>query len=247
MRDIEDYTKQYQTDSFEMEYKVPYRKKHVRRILEKYPHDNILEIGCGKKSILASVKGFKRATIIEPSEVFANEARKIGGVSVICALLEDCVETLKTEKFDFIILSNLLHEMESQSNFLRCVHSVGSNETVVHIDVPNANSFHRLLGVKCGVCNDPHDFTERNIMLQQHTVFDAKSLEELICETARKDGKEADICLRGSFFVKPFTNSQMAACLASGAISPEVIEGLDCMTQYMPDLGSEIYINYRLK
>lgn len=247
MRDIEDYTDQYKTDTFEMEYKVPIRRNHLLQDLQRYPHDCVLEIGCGLESIFQFATGFKKGIVVEPSEEFACRAEGLENIVVVHAKLEDCVPALKGNSFSFIVLSCLLHEMENPFSFLRVVHSLCNDETVVHIDVPNANSFHRLLGLEMQICKDTHELTERNLCMQQHTVFDAKSLEKLICETARIDGKEADICSRGSFFVKPFTNSQMAACLASGAISPEVIEGLDRMTQYMPDLGSEIYINYRLK
>ena len=247
MRDIEDYTNQYKTDTFELEFKVPIRRKHLLQDLQRYPHNCVLEIGCGLESIFQFAAGFKKGVIVEPSEDFARRAEGLENVVVVHSKLEDCVPALKENSYDLIILSCLLHEMEDSFAFLRIIHSLCDADTVVHIDVPNANSFHRLLGLKMHICRDTHELTERNICMQQHTVFDAKSLEKLICETARIDGKKADICSRGSFFVKPFTNSQMAACLASGAISPEVIEGLDRMTQYMPDLGSEIYINYRLK
>lgn len=247
MRNLADYTKKYQDDIFELNYKVPIRRKHLLQDLQHYPHDCILEIGCGLESIFRFATGFKKGVIVEPSEEFACRAEGLENVVVVHSTLEDSILFLKENHFNFIVLSCLLHEMENPSAFLRAVHSLCEADTVVHIDVPNANSFHRLLGMEMHVCKDTHELTERNLCMQQHTVFDAKSLEKLICETARKDGKEADICSKGSFFVKPFTNSQMAACLASGAISPEVIAGLDRMTQYMPDLGSEIYINYRLK
>ena len=245
MRDIEDYTNQYKTDTFELEYKVPIRRKHLLQDLQRYPHDCVLEIGCGLESIFQFAIGFKKGVIVEPSEDFACRAEGLENVVVVHSRLEDCLPVLKGNSYNFIILSCLLHELEAPSAFLQLVHSLCDEDTVVH--VPNANSFHRLLGMEMQICKDTHELTERNLCMQQHTVFDSKSLEKLICETARLDGKEADICSRGSFFIKPFANSQMAACLASGAISSDVIAGLDHMIQYMPDLGSEIYINYRLK
>ena len=246
MRDIEDYAKKYQANDFELEYKVPYRRKHVLEIVEAFPHDSILEIGCGLESLFSSVRNFKAGTVVEPSSDFAEKARAIKGVSVLHACLEDCIEDLQNERFDFIVLSALLHEVEQPINFLRLVHSLCSKETVVHINVPNANSFHRLLGLKCAVCNDVHELTEANLRMQQHTVFDARALERVIRSAAEADGKEIDVISRGSWFVKPFTNGQMGKCLQSGAISPSILDGLDKMIEYMPNLGSEIYVNYQL-
>lgn len=247
MRDLDDYTEKYQNDTFELEYKVPYRRKHILQILEKYNHEEILEIGCGMESLLRSVNHFKSGIIVEPSEIFANRTRDIEGVTVFNACLENCVQELQKRHFDFIVLSALLHEVEKPFAFLRMVHSVCQADTVVHINVPNANSFHRLLGVECNICSDTHDLTEQNLLMQQHTVFDAKSLERLIIDVADADGKSVDICEKGSYFVKPFTNGQMEQCMKSGAITPKIIEGLDRMIKHMPDFGSEIYVNYRLQ
>jgi len=45
MRDINDYTKNYNIASFE-DYKVIYRRKKVLEIMQKYKPKRILEIGC---------------------------------------------------------------------------------------------------------------------------------------------------------------------------------------------------------
>lgn len=246
MRDIDDYTEKYQVDFFETEYKVPIRRKHMLQSLSQFPHESILEIGCGLESLLSSVSNLKKGVIVEPSKVFAEHARLLDGVIVYESFLEDCVEALQKEKFDFIVLSALLHEVEQPVSFLQVVHSLCGDGTVVHINVPNANSFHRLLGVKCAVCDDTHELTAENLRMQQHTVFDAETLERTIRAAAEADKKEIEICSSGSWFVKPFTNGQMEKCLKSGAITPKILEGLDRMIEYMPSLGSEIFVNYRL-
>lgn len=247
MRNIDDYTEQYQVDYFELQYKVPYRRKHVLKTVKSFPHACVLEIGCGMEPMLAAMTDLEKGIIVEPSEAFAARAKTVQGVSVIQSRLEDCVNFLQKEEFDFVILSALLHEVENPVRFLRAVHSLCNRNTVVHVNVPNANSFHRLLGVKCSICDNIHTLTEENLRMQQHTVFDAKSLDHVIHEAAAADGKEVQICSSGSFFVKPFTNKQMGQCIEKGIITPKILEGLDRMIEFMPDFGSELYVNYRLR
>lgn len=52
---------------------------------------------------------------------------------------------------------------------------------------------------------------------------------------------------RGSYFVKPFTHAQMEACLENGILSEKLLDGLDRMTKYMPELGAEIYVMFSVK
>lgn len=44
-----------------------------------------------------------------------------------------------------MILSSLLHKVEDSQRFLRAVFKCCTENTVVHINVPNADSIHRLL------------------------------------------------------------------------------------------------------
>ena len=50
MRDIARYTDNYMEIPFE-EYQIRYRRKKVIEIVEKYPHDRILEVGCGLRPL----------------------------------------------------------------------------------------------------------------------------------------------------------------------------------------------------
>lgn len=46
---------------------------------------------------------------------------------------------------------------------------------------------------------------------------------------------------KGSYFIKPFAHSQMMALLDQHIISEAVLDGLDKMVKYMPELGAENY------
>ena len=47
--------------------------------------------------------------------------------------------------------------------------------------------------------------------------------------------------------MKPFTHSQMYEMMCKSIIDEKVLDGLYEMTEYMPEMGSEIYVNVRRK
>lgn len=254
MRDIEDYAQQYKKTDFETEYQVKYRRKKVLELMAKYPHDNFLEIGCGLEPLAAFLDDFSKCTIVEPSDTFAARARKLGlslngRLRVEQGFFEDVALKLTKERFDYIVCSSLLHEVEQPKNLLSAIctlSSVNSGDTIVHINVPNATSFHRLLAMESGLISNVKALSQRNVLLQQNTVYDMDTLIAMIMECGDNCGKKVEILEKGSFFLKPFTHHQMELCLDEGIFDKQILDGLDRMTKYMPDLGSEIFVNFRL-
>lgn len=247
MRNINDYEEQYVKTGdfaglFEQKYQVKYRQKNVAKSLEKYSHDSILEVGCAMDSQGNYIGDMIEYTIVEPSHEFMEKAKRdLEGKNVryVEGLFEDCVGELCKKDYDFIIIGSLLHELEDPAAFLESVKRICGRETVVHVNVPNAKSVHRLLAEKCSFIEDIYSLSDRNEQFQQHRVFDLDTLSHLILQTG------GIILDNGSYFIKPFTHGQMMRCLQDGIISEDVVEGLDKMIEYMPELGSEIYVNFR--
>ena len=52
--------------------------------------------------------------------------------------------------------------------------------TIIHINVPNANSFHRLLAVEMGLIENVFELSKNNVSFQQQNVFDLNKLIELV-------------------------------------------------------------------
>ena len=50
---------------------------------------------------------------------------------------------------------------------------------------------------------------------------------------------------KGSYFIKPFTHDQMGKLLENRIISKDVLEGLYKMSDELPGVGSEIYLNVK--
>lgn len=241
MRDINKYSNNYSVQDFEL-YQVEYRRKMIMEQIDKYHPHRILEIGCGKEPLFQYVKE-KEWVIVEPAEIFCQIAeKKIGNhdhVHIFQGLFDEYVHQLERESFDMIICSSLLHEVEEPERLLKDIFKVCREETVVHINVPNANSFHRILAKHMGVIADEHDKSHRNIALQQNTIFDMDKLLEMVLKC------RYEVLDKGSYFIKPFTHKQMYDLIEKEILDKKVLDGLYNMVSELPMMGSEIFINCR--
>ena len=242
MRDIEDYTKKYAERSFE-KYQIKYRRKKVLEQIDRYRPSNILELGCGMEPLFLYLDNV-RSTIVEPSEKFYLNAEKMAkGRGKNIRLINDYFdEDIGVGKdYDMIICSGLLHEVERPFEFLRSIRNICREDTVVHINVPNAYSVHRLLALEMGLLSDVHGFSERNITYQQNSVFDLTSLKAILTDA------EMEIIEEGSYFVKFFSHEQMLRLIDKQIISEDILDGLYNLEKYMPGLGSEIFVDCKIK
>lgn len=243
-RDIAQYTKDYLNHDFENTM-VEYRRKKVLEILNKYRPQNILEVGCGIQSIFDFYSNYQTFTVVEPSKEFCEMVKKSKrynqNISIVCDFLENKIEQLKHNKYDFIIVSCLLHEVMAPQKLLESVKLLCTEETIVHINVPNAKSFHLLWAYKSGLIDTLGNLTETAKKLQQNTTFDLDKLISIANQV------NLDVIDKGSYFIKPFNHSKMQKCMALGIIDEQLLNGLYKLTNYIPDMGAEIFINCRLK
>lgn len=148
---------------------------------------------------------------------------------------------LKLEKnYDMIICSSLLHEVEDPQSLVYSISKICQEDTIVHINVPNADSVHRLLALEAGILSDNHGFSERNILLQQHNVFDLPALRSLVADAGMK------IIDEGSYFIKFFSHEQMIQLIDKEIISENILDGSYGLEKYMPGLGSEIFVDCKI-
>ncbi|MBN2611603.1 MAG: class I SAM-dependent methyltransferase [Bacteroidales bacterium] len=247
MRNLTDYTENYYNQPFEY-IQVAYRKKKVIELIQKHRHEQVLEVGCGLDPFFNYFDDFQRLTILEPSKDFYDNALNLiaeranlkSRVVAINAFLEDSINQLADHNYEYVIISCLLHEIEDTSFFLNQLRRVLNPNTIVHIDVPNAFSFHRVLAFEMGLIDSVFEMSSTNIQFQQQRVFDLDSLKKLIEEHNFR------IIDAGSYFVKPFTHKQMSVLIDNEIINPRVLDGLYNMIKYMPDLGSEIFTDFTL-
>lgn len=249
-RDIKQYTSDYLSADFE-NYMVHYRQKCELSALRKYPHRHILEIGCGMNPMFLHLDRFCNYTIVEPSSVFCKNAAALAAqndlsdrVKIINEPFREDVALSRsinnTIEVDFVLCSSLLHEIEDPHGMLRAIRSICTPDTVVHFNVPNSRSFHLLLAYEAGLIQKLDELTDTAKRFQQNTTFHKEKLEQEL----KLAGFSVLEC--GSYFVKPFTHAQMKKLLENKIIQPDVLDGLDNMIKYMPDLGAELFANCKL-
>jgi hypothetical protein len=243
-RDINNYSKKYleNENSFE-KYQVYYRRKNTIEQINLFNHDRMLEVGCGMEPLFEYFDDYESMSVIEPGDAFFRNAveksvRK-SNVRVINDLFEDA--QLNDEPIDFILVSSLLHEIPRLDNFLITLKSHCSKDTVAHINVPNSDSFHRILAYKSGLIKKPEEFSDNNRKFQINRIFNSSTLKDLVEDSG------FDIINSGSYFVKPFTHLQMKLLLDNNIITETALDGFYNMIEYLPNLGSEIYVNVKLK
>ena len=238
----ERYAAQYAAGSFETRL-VAIRRRQVVHWLARYRARRILEVGCGLEPLFDHYRDFDAWRIVEPVSDFTARARQRAGadqrITVWDGYLEERTELLADDDLDFIIVSCLLHEVSEPRALLDAVRSLCMNATIVHVTVPNMLSFHRLLALEMGLIADVFETSEMDRTFGHHGRFDQERLTELL----RAAG--FSITESGTYFVKPFTHTQMDAILRTGAFPPSLIAGLEQMTKYMPAHGCELYANVR--
>jgi hypothetical protein len=243
-RDLDGYSKTYFEQPYE-EFQVLFRKKKIIEFLELYQPKKILEVGCGMESILLDYNFCEKITVVEPSNMFYDKLQK----DVSLSSFKFSISTHKClfeefeceENFDFIIISSLLHEIIDLKSFFNKLIQISSTDTIIHINVPNSESFHRLLALECGMISGTNQLSDFNKSFQQQRVFNLNQLSKL-CEDYG-----LDILERGSFSFKPFTHSQMSKIVSSNSVDTSVISNIYRLDKYLNGLGSEIFVNVRKK
>ncbi len=242
-RDIAAYEAAYEKSDFEV-VQAEMRKRIVVSLIERTKARRILEVGCGADAIFNHLKNFDSCVVVEPGSRFAEKARSDASgdprVEIIQGLLEDISDQLANRAFDLVLVSGLLHELPRPEGILRAVRPLCSASTVVHVNVPNARSLHRLLALEMGLISHTAETSERQRRLQQAHTFDIDGLRSL-CE--REGFTETE---SGSYFIKPFAHAQMAQLQSIGFLDQRMLDGLFGLEKHIPGLGSEIFINMRI-
>lgn len=250
-RDIENYTQKYLDRTFSdfESYMVAFRRNQVLEFLQKHKAQNILEIGCGMESIAKHYKDFKNFVIVEPSSVFVENAQKDfkegdSRIKILSGFIEDNINEIQQIAkscggHNCIILSGLLHEVVNPKQFLSEILPLLQPDTILHINVPNAHSFHLLWAYESGIIPQLGGLSATAKSLQQHTAFTMESLCVLVEEVG------LEVIESGSYFLKPFNHAKMSLALQNGILDENLLHGLEKMVQYAPNLGAEIFANVR--
>lgn len=243
-RNIFTYTQDYLKHEFES-VMVHYRKRKILEFFEIYKPKNILEIGCGLQSIFDFYHDYNKFVVIEPSVTFYKSVMSSEYFNSKITLINDFFENIAFKlndiDFDLILCSSLLHEVDEPFKLLESIKKICKSRTILHINVPNAQSFHLLWAYKSGLISRLNVLTETASKLQQFTSFD---LDRLCDYCASLDFVIID---KGSYFIKPFNHKKMSKCLEDTIIDDQLLDGLYTLTDYFPNNGAEIFVNCKLK
>jgi dTDP-4-amino-4,6-dideoxygalactose transaminase/SAM-dependent methyltransferase len=243
---IRSYERSY-LDDYDFEPKlVRARQDLILELLARERPGRVVEVGCGADMLAtrAGEAGLFPAqwVIVEPSKAFAQRAREaateVAPLTVVEGFFEDSIPELldvTSGPVDMVLISGLLNELEDPLVVLRAARETLADIGLLHVNVPNAFSFHRRLAVAMGIIPDVHHPSERNIELAQFHLFDRESLQSTLRDAGFVPRDE------GGYFLKPFTHAQMASI--QELLSPAMLTGFWQLGRELPDLAAEIYVN----
>jgi len=236
MRDITQYADTYAALPFEP-VQASYRRKAVLAQINKYHPKSLIEVGCGQNPLFTDLPNDMEITVIEPSVDFANHAKTLAAgrnVHIHQSFLEDDTDTPRN--VDMIIVSSLLHEVSDTGRFLRVLRSLCGWDTIVHLNVPNRKSVHRLLGTMLGI-KGPSS-TQKKLQ-QSGVIYDFETLQKEL------NLNGFNVFDRGGYFMKPLTHAQMQKLMDDGLLTSPLLNLLDRMAVAMPNYASEIWVNMK--
>jgi SAM-dependent methyltransferase len=241
-RDLDSYQREYAAIPFE-DTMAAVRKDMLREFLGKYRFRDILEVGCGGQPLFEVVDDFESFVVVEPGLEFYEQAQE-------AARLHKNRERIRVRQqpfeeydgdgpVDCIVISSLLHEISDPAAFLQHAFQIAPKGCWVHVNVPNARSFHRLWAVESGLIKTEYEKSAMQVRMQQNRTFDLESLTGLVRECGFSAVES------GSYFIKPFTHAQMQQLVGLGLLTKELLSGLMKMQRHAPGLGAEIFVNAR--
>ena len=235
MRDFKKYLNDFDQLPFEA-IQASFRRKSFIENLKFLPTcKRVLEVGCGESSIFESVQ-FETNVIVEPIQEFINRLHlRTKCDNITC--INSKIENLKTvEKYDLIVASCILHEIENPVEFLNVIFKLIKIGGALYLDVPNAQSLHRHFAVATNYLKNVYSPTTTQVNMQQKsTAFDKKSLQSILIKT----GFTVDRV--GGHFIKPFHHARMQELVDKGFLSKADLNGLYKLAKETRKFESEIF------
>ncbi|GAC1352463.1 MAG: hypothetical protein NVS3B20_10220 [Polyangiales bacterium] len=195
-----------------------------------------LEMGCSSGVMTAYLADHVRELwVVDGSKKYLEEvAAKIARKDVRYdhCLFEDYTPATK---FDDIIMARAVEHLPNPRPVLEKVKSFLKEGGSLHVMVPNALSFHRLVGVAMGLIAEPHALNDRDRAYGHHRVYDHASLRKEL------EGSGFEVVEEGGNSLKFLSNAQMIA------LEPSLWDALYQVGNRFPAHCAEIYARCRVR
>jgi 2-polyprenyl-3-methyl-5-hydroxy-6-metoxy-1,4-benzoquinol methylase len=197
--------------------------------------DNCLEFGpADGESTQYLLPCFPRVVAVEGADNFVDQVRQrfreqveAGQLILHHSLFE---EFWTEEKFDAIFANHILEHLSEPVGFLRYASQFLKPDGVLVVIVPNAQSLHRLVGVKMGLLDVPHSLSPQDLRLGHQRVYYPQELYNDIYKS------NLQIVEHGGIFLKPLSNKQI-----QDTWDEQLMDGYYELGKDFPEHTSEIY------
>ena len=238
-RNYDEYILNYRKLDFEST-QERFRLQRLLEVIKKLQRTqnfrNILEIGPGNNSVYKNFSEFERYTILEPIRYFleVNEIMN-HSIDIRNETVEQFIESKPETRFDLIILSSVIHEIQDPEAFLINLSNLIEVKTKILVVIPNNQSIHRIIGELEGFEKSGAALTQTERRMQQGISFSVGSFTEFATLTGYK---VTDIF---TSFIKPLPHFKMHDLQQSGAISDFDLDSLYSLSRFLQPYGSEIF------
>ncbi|HEY2386216.1 MAG TPA: methyltransferase domain-containing protein [Candidatus Binatia bacterium] len=197
--------------------------------LADYVDGAVLELGCARGGMTRKLAPIvDRLVVVDGSETYLTELRRDLGqqAEFVSSRFED-YDPAST--FRHVLAARILEHLQEPVAFLKRLRGWLEPHGMLHVIVPNARSFHRLLGLEMGLIKDLHELGERDRRVGHVRVYDSDML--------MRDLESAGfrVTWRRDVMLKPLSNAQMETW------EPAIIDALFRMARHFPDHGNELY------
>lgn len=190
----------------------------------------LLDVGAGDGSLTLQIAPlFEKIIVVEASHKYLKLAKsKLKEYQVI--FYEELIEDFDTEeKFDLILAAGVLEHLKNPMIFLEKVKRWLKDDGLFIVIVPNASSFHRIVGLYMGIIRNIYELGKQDYLVGHRRYYDLKTLKKEIIKQGFK------IIKTGGILFKILPNSEMEK------LSDEYCDALFEIGKKYPNLCAEIY------
>lgn len=160
-------------------YEQRLRNEKIKYLLPHLQEDmKILDIGGGDGSCWDTVESRYTVDLLDFDKNLADKSSYYRNIFI--ADIHDDDIGCRCSKYDVVCLMGILEHVDDPISLLQ---SAGGCASTIFITVPNAESFHRYLGVQLGYIDNIHDLGPQDIQIGHKRVYDKDMLYKNIIDS----------------------------------------------------------------